>query len=107
MIFPHTVTIHRPAAATDAYGDPSVDWNDSTSTTSAAWVQPRTSSEDNDNRAAISSGWMVFLPDGTDVHAADRVVWDGRTYEVDGEPAVLWNPSGPHHVEAPLKRITG
>lgn len=107
VIFPHTVTIVRPASGVDGYGDPSEDWGQTTSTWSAAWVQPRSTSEVNGGRTAVLTEWMAFLPEDAPIAAGDRLVWEGRTYEVDGEPAVLWNPSGPHHVEASLKRITG
>jgi hypothetical protein len=107
VIFPHTVTILRAGQGTDEYGDAVVDWTSSTATASPAWVQPRTTSEENANRSAVLRGMLAFLPPGVSIRAHDRLAWDGRTYEVNGEPATLWNPSGPHHIEAPLTLVEG
>ena len=108
MIYPHSVDIIRAASSTDAYGDPTLDWDTATTTSEVpAWVQPRTTSEVTGGRSAVLTEWMAFLPPETDVAAHDRLRWEGRLYDVDGDPAYLWNPSGPHHVEVPLTRITG
>lgn len=107
MILPHTVSIVRATQATDAYGDPALDWTSASSVEVPAWVQPRTSAEDNNGRRAVISGWMTFLPAYVDITAHDRIIWGSETFEVDGDPAELWNPSGPHHLEVPLRRVTG
>jgi len=51
----------------------------------------------------------IYLPVGTDITAGDRVIIDGLTYEVDGEPDAVRNPRTQKmsHVEASLIRTSG
>lgn len=109
MIYPHRVVILRGTAVTDVYGDPGISWDSPRRTPSPAWIQPRTTEEVNANRSAVVSAWMMFLPPGTDIGPHDRVEWADVIYtiDVDGRPAEMWNPSGPHHLEVPLRSATG
>ena len=43
-------------------------------------------------RVAVSTQPTVYLPTGTDITPADRVVVRGVTYEVDGDPADWRSP---------------
>lgn len=87
-----TVTIQRASTTTDRYGNtipgPYVDVED----IDGCAVAPRESSEDNTNRTALVVGVTVFAPYGADVRKADRCVIDGRTYQVEGEPAAWSHP---------------
>lgn len=55
----------------------------------------------------VESGDHLFAPVGADIQLGDRIVHNGKTYEIDGEPAV-WTPL-PHvaHTWAKLKRWKG
>ena len=56
-------------------------------------VEPRPSSEPlNDARNAVTSGYTLYLPAGSDVTSADRVRVRGVAYEVEGDPADWSNP---------------
>lgn len=74
--------------------------------------QPRTSSEDNDQRTMVITGYTLWAPVGTVVKATSRIRRppgpDGALYEVDGEPGD-WADlrSQPHHVVLNLRRVRG
>ncbi|MFC6885293.1 MULTISPECIES: hypothetical protein [Actinomadura] len=78
------------------------------------YVQPRgggsapPSTEDDDHRLTVTSGFLVFAPPGADIRASDRVRWRGQEYQVQGDPA-SWEPPGgpPHHREVILQRVKG
>lgn len=51
-------------------------------------AEPRPSSEPvQEARNAVTSGWTLYLPAGTDVTERDRMLVRGQTYDVLGEPA--------------------
>lgn len=46
---------------------------------------PRPESPDpNDNTVIV--GLTLFAPGGTDIDPTDEIAWQGKTYEVEGEP---------------------
>lgn len=59
-------------------------------------VQPLGGAEQTDRGESVQSNLAVYMPDGSDVVATDRVRWQGSVYAVNGPPAV-WAGS---HVEA-------
>ena len=72
-----------------------------------AGVHQETRSEVLDGGAAQVAGWVCYLPAGTAVDGADRIVWGALTFEVDGPPPRAWPPQGEHHVEARLRHVDG
>jgi head-tail adaptor len=90
------VTVLRAAASIDGYGDPVTDWTTPTRTdVYARGVEPRPSGEPvQDARNAVTSGFTVYLPLGTDLTPADRLEVRGKAYDVLGEPAEWRNPWG-------------
>lgn len=103
----HDVTVVRAGDDTDRYGNTARDWSTATSTATKAWVHQQTGSEVLDGRDAQVSGWVCYLPAGTVVDGADRIVWGALTFEVDGPPTRAWTPQGEHHVEARLRHVDG
>lgn len=108
-LLPHTVTIVHPVETIDSHGNairsPGV------SHTSAAFVQPRTQSENHDQRDELVGTWRMFTND-PDVGGYDQVLWsqDGApplTFEVVGPPATWDNPSGLHHNEVTIRLVEG
>lgn len=103
------VTILR-AALVEGYGGAQVrNWDLAVGRTVFAHVQPSAfvfgSSEVVDRRQISTSVYALDLPAGTDIEATDRVVFDGRVWEVDGEPR-RWSMQGtPHHVEVSARRV--
>ncbi|GAA4071304.1 hypothetical protein GCM10022284_03730 [Streptomyces hundungensis] len=70
-----------------------------------AHVQPdRAFEARSPERETAQERLRVFLPWGTDVDSADRVEFDGRTYEVDGEP-MEWNYGSIRHVRVRVWRV--
>ena len=51
-------------------------------------VWPRMSSENAENGSVPIGGWNVFAPDGSDIQSGDTLGVRGKTYPVEGVPAV-------------------
>lgn len=105
-----TVTRQRPSSSTDVYNNTVDDWTTPTETVlTVRGVEPVSSSEDNDGRQAVITGYRVYLDSAVDVLSGDRVVMRGDTYEVDGAPADWRSPrdSGVGGVVVALKKFTG
>jgi hypothetical protein len=84
---PDTVTVKRAPLAEDSFGNENRDWTSATSTAvGGCSVQPLPANEVIVGRDTVVSRWTLFAPVATDLEATDRVVWEGDTYEVDGEP---------------------
>lgn len=71
-------------------------------------VQPRTSTEDTTGRVQVISGVMLFAPADPLITAADVVEFDGRRFEVDGDPGVWQSRNGSvTYQQVALRRVTG
>lgn len=110
------VTILRaPVVTSTRYGSRSRgerDWSHAERTAARANVQPGTATEAEaagDGRDAVTTSIRVWLPRGTDVLATDRIEWDGRTWEVLGEPQRFDPPRGTRlaHVRLTAQQVTG
>lgn len=84
-----SITRIRPGTKT-LRGSEVPDWSESkvnTLTISGCSVQPATTSLSMDGRVlAINEQMTAYLPEGSDVLAGDRIVYNGETYEINGEP---------------------
>lgn len=111
MIGVETVVVERAPALVDGQGNPTPqrDWANATSTTyEGVSVQPASTQETWDARGvAVTVDLMLYTRPGqvVDIRADDRVLWDGRTLEVVGEPQVWKHPmrAGVHHLEVMLR----
>lgn len=65
--------------------------------------QRRTSEEE----AFTVNSWIGWFPPGADIRAGDRVIANGKRYEIEGEPYFRSLPGfpGADHVEVPLKYV--
>lgn len=110
-MFNETVVILRAAPVADRYGSQSSrqrNWADAVETTVRAGVQPNVGSETTGDRDQVASGIRVWLPAGTDVTVVDRIRWDGKTFEVDGEPLPWRPPRGRSaHLEILARQVKG
>lgn len=115
MIFLQSVMVVRPGSTTDRGGNAVPDWSEGAVTrmsVSPVSVQPSVQTEQvDDDRTEVVTGWRVLSAPGVDgdVRAGDRIEWDGRTFDVDGEVARWPDPlgDGVHHIEFAMRRSTG
>lgn len=68
-------------------------------------VEPGATVEDNENRAGVSIAFTVYMPDGSDINATDRIRLPSGDYSVVGEPERWKSPTGLlSHVKVLLQR---
>lgn len=107
----HDVTILTAASTTDRYNNTVKDWGNATERDVRGWVSQRSQLEDHDQREAQVSDWILYLDAGDPITGANRVRWNDPasavTFEVEGPPNPAWSPRGEHHVEIPLRVVTG
>ncbi len=103
--------LDAPLVADARHGTKRRDWDNATSTPlTGCSVQPISGEEATADREFTATHLRLFAPwAGTFVlGATSRVVYDGATYEVDGEPRRWRDDAGRgDHVEVDLKRLTG
>lgn len=68
-------------------------------------VYPQKSTELLDGRQVTISRWLLFMGADEDLEDTDRVVWEGNTYEVEGEVEVWKRRGSRQRVAAVLTRI--
>jgi hypothetical protein len=91
-----TVTRLRAGTTTDEYHNTLEDWSSpgELDIVTLAPAEPRPSNEPvQDSRNAVVSGWTLYLPEGSDVTALDRMRVRGVVYPVQGDPAA-WMGAG-------------
>lgn len=107
-----TVTIYNKTEDpddVDRYGNPATT---EVGTSSAAWVQPLESrlggSRELDvDRETRLSHFIIFLPVTTSITGTSEVAYNDQRYRVLGEPRVIDDATGPHHLEADLEQLSG
>lgn len=60
--------------------------------------------EDNRDREFAQSAVRMYMPSGTDVVSTDRLIWNGKTFQVLGHPGVWSRFSGKEHHVAVIAR---
>jgi hypothetical protein len=103
---PHTITVVRPVGVKPAdYGTGTEpDWSAATSTpVGGCSVQPTPAPAYTIDQDSYQSRWTVWAPISTEVASGDRVVWDGQTYDVDGE-VMTWEFGRLSHLVINLRR---
>ncbi|MFD6070315.1 phage head completion protein [Amycolatopsis lurida] len=109
MRFPHRLTVVTPVSVPDEYENPVPRLTygpDAPRRTVAGFMQPGSSTEPAaPSRQAVVTGWRAFT--AAPVTSRERIEWDGRTFEVSGEPA-RWSPRfGYVHYELTLTHVEG
>jgi hypothetical protein len=88
-----TVTIRRQGVTgTDRYGDAEYGTIESVVVNDCAIAPGVRDEEHRNGRMAVVSGLQVYLPAVVQLTALDLVDVNGRTYRVEGEPAVWTSP---------------
>ena len=90
-----SATVKR-ASVVNKNGMEARDWGNATSRTlSNIQVTPQTTSRDFEGRVTQVSDRRTLRADyAADIQAGDRVIWNGDTYEVDGEVFHTKSPTG-------------
>ena len=80
----------------ESRGSVILDWNNTTDVTiTPVSVQPVGGAIDVDGRVlGVTDTYNVYMNLDGDVIAGDRVVYEGRTYDVNQEPSVWQSPTG-------------
>lgn len=83
---PHRLVRIRPAVRTNGYGDEVLSFDAAQRDPLRGFVQPSgTAEEIGGLRAVVEVGFRVLFRGRADVDPRDRLEWDGRVFEVDGE----------------------
>lgn len=109
-LLPLQVEWAEPGDTTDSKNNTVDDWTvpDAGWPTIAAYIEQQVQNvaELRDGRDTLVSTWL-FITNELGVTARARIIWDGRTFELDGEPWKPITPAGPHHLEARLRLVEG
>jgi hypothetical protein len=106
----HSVVRVRPVVSTDTYGSTVYDYGVAAARTSMnAYLTQSSGTEPlSDGRAPLVGAWRMLTND-LDVTGRDRIEWNSKVFEVDGDPKpsyTTWS-SVPHHLETTLRIISG
>ena len=104
-----TVTRIRPATK-ESRGSLIPDWSKATSLSiSGCSMQPTSTTLSQDGRIlGVSDGYTCYLPPGSDIAAGDKIQFDGKDYQIIGEPRQWKSPTGRvTHIQAQLERWAG
>ncbi|MEO6116009.1 MAG: hypothetical protein ABIP33_06455 [Pseudolysinimonas sp.] len=73
------------------------------------YLEQVTTIEHVDDRDTTVSKWVVYLPAGTAIGRLDVITFQGQSFQVDGAPALKWNPRTQQvdHIECDLVVIAG
>lgn len=104
-----TVIRRRAGTTTDRYDNEIPDWSNATELEiTGALVAPTNTREDNDDRSAVITQTVVYLPPGADLLPSDHLVVRGVEHEIDGDPGDWQHPHvGPMGIEVPLRKVSG
>jgi hypothetical protein len=90
---------------TDPYNNPTEP--ETTSVSYPCWLEQTATVEITQGRSTVLSDWLLVLPPEAVVDPTDRVVVDGRSFEVVGQPLSAASPRGTHHIECRLRATVG
>ena len=105
-----SVTRIRPASTTSR-GSTVPDWTDNKvnkKTIGGCSVQPASTSLSEDGRVlGISDLYTLFAPPDADIQTGDRIVFNSKTYTIDGEVRIYPSALNLEHIEITLRRYNG
>ena len=105
-----TITRVRPGTTTSR-GSTIPDWSTdkiSTKTISGCSMQPASTSLSEDGRVlGISDLYTLFAPPDADIQAGDRIVFNSKTYTIDGDVRVQPAAVCLDHIQITLRRYDG
>ena len=103
----HDIMVFNPvdSAGTDRYGDELELWD--AGTLVQGRVDEKSGSEDVIDRDMRKTQYTVFLLKEAPVSALSFLTWDGHELRVNGEPKMLYDAVGPHHIEVECEEVLG
>lgn len=101
---PHELLWQQPTVTVDGHGSDTYTYTGGT--VIRGWVQQQSTKEIVGGRETVATAWVLFC-NQAGIGALDRFTWNGQVFEADGNPAPLSTPTGVHHAEVPLRRVTG
>jgi hypothetical protein len=109
-LLPHSVAVLTPGSKTDRYGNTLPDWDTATSVTIRGRFELLPSDavslrEKTVGRDDAVSVWRFFT--NSPINMRQRLVWDSRTFDVDGEVGKVYDASNVHHYEAMTRTSDG
>lgn len=80
----------------ESRGSTILDWNHTIDVTiTPVSVQPAGGYIDQDGRVlGMSDTYNIYTNLDADIHAGDRIIFEGNTYDVDNEPGIWNSPTG-------------
>ncbi len=95
------------AATTDAYGN-AVLAPLGAPVAALGFLEQSATTEYVTGRETTITAWHAYLPEGTVIHPMDYITYLGQTFQVDGEPWLVFNPrtSAVSHVQVKLTEVT-
>lgn len=89
------ITRVRPGTK-DSRGSIIYDWtNTEQIDISPCSVQPSNGYIDTNGRVlGINDTYNVYCNEGVDIHAGDRIIFDGKTFDINNEPSIWVSPTG-------------
>lgn len=104
------ITRVRPGTKTER-GSTIPDWDEDNVTKlviKGCSIQPAATSTSLDGRVlGISEQLTAYLPEGSDVKAGDHIVYNGATYEINGEPREWVAAATLSNIQLTLQRWEG
>jgi hypothetical protein len=99
--------VHRVLSGLDDYGNDT--YRDEPETVAGAVVAPQGSFEQVQWTDQVSTTIVAYLPYGTAVGPLDAILYNGRTYEIQGEPQSFRSPfsNNTAPVEVRAQVVTG
>lgn len=98
----------RGTETTDEYHNTVIDWDTPTAATiTGCSVQPGGGFQVDDAREAITTLYIVWAPEGSDVLDTDRIRYAGTVYDIDGSVERWDVGSGLDHLVIRLKAVSG
>ena len=98
----------RPGTKTER-GSVIPDWSDpDTKEIGGCSMQPASTSLSQDGRVlGLLDEYSLFTPPDADIRPGDRIEYNGKVYEIDGDVRVQPAPLRLDHIELRLRRHTG
>lgn len=108
ILGPHSITVQRAGTRQADYGSGTeLDWANTTSTAvDGCSVQPSPADDYTIDRDTFITRLVVYAPPTIIVRATDRIVWNGTTYDIDGD-VLRWDFGDLSHVVLNLRRSEG